>query len=182
MRTEVRMSGFGGQGIVLAGYILGKAASIFSDYSATMTQSYGPEARGGACTSNVVIEDGPISYPAVTQPNLLVLMSQEAYHTHTPLVKEGVRVLYDEDLVSQDHEAPGEWVPVPAMRIADELGRKIVANIVMLGFLAAFTELVPKDAMKQSVLTSVPPHTKELNEKAFESGYEQGLAARGQGG
>lgn len=182
MRTEVRFSGFGGQGIVLAGYILGKAASIHTKNDATLTQSYGPEARGGACTANVVVEDGPISYPAVTHPNILVLMSQESYHTHKSHAKKGVRILYEEDLVHREEELPGDWTPVPAMRVADGLGRKIVANIVMLGFLAAISDLVPKDALKQAVLSSVPAHTKELNEKAFESGYEEGQKARGKGG
>jgi len=182
MRTEIRLAGFGGQGIVLGGYILGKAASIFEMKHATMTQSYGPEARGGACTSNVVIEDERIAYPAVTHPDILVLMSQEAYHTYEANIREGVRVLYDPDLVQIEAGLPGELTPVPAMRIADELGRKIVANIVMLGFLAAATGALDPEAVKKAVLSTVPAHTRELNEKAFDRGYAEGLKARGKGG
>jgi len=182
MRTEIRLAGFGGQGIVLGGYILGKAASIFDTKSATMTQSYGPEARGGACTSNVVIEDTRIAYPSVTRPDLLVLMSQEAYHTYVSNFREGARVLYDEDLVHVEPGLPGEFIPVPAMRIAEELGRKIVANIVMLGFLTGATDRLSREAVKQAVLTTVPSHTRELNEKAFDRGYEKGLEVRGKGG
>jgi 2-oxoglutarate ferredoxin oxidoreductase subunit gamma len=182
MRTEFRLSGFGGQGIVLGGYILGKAASIHSQgMDAAMTQSYGPEARGGACTSNVVVEDGPLAYPAVTEPDILILMSQEAYTTHQKHIRAGVKVLYDEDLVMVHEDIAGERIPVPALRIAqDELGRRIVANIVMLGFLAATSEVLSVQSMKEAVLSSVPAHTKELNEKAFDRGYEEGLKAKGQ--
>lgn len=182
MRTEIRLAGFGGQGIVLGGYVLGKAASIYGEKDAAMTQSYGPEARGGACTSNVVVEDGRIAYPAVTHPDILVLMSQEAYHTYKPDIREGVRVLYDADLVQVEEGLPGEMMPVPAMRIADELGRKIVSNIVMLGFLTAATGVLTPEAVKEAVLTSVPAHTRELNEKAFDRGHEEGQKVRGKGG
>ena len=182
MRQEIRLSGFGGQGIILSGYILGKAASIFDVKSAVMTQSYGPEARGGACTSNVVIEDKTIAYPDVSHPNVLVLLSQEAYNTYKSNIREGVQVIYDEDLVKLDPGLKADLVPVPAMRLAEELGRKIVANIVVLGFLTAVTGVLAPKAVKQAVLSSVPAHTKELNEKAFDRGYEHGLKVRGKGG
>ena len=167
----MRFSGFGGQGIVLSGFIYGKAAAIFGGMEATMTQNYGPEARGGACTSDVVIEDAPVSFPEVTHPDVLVIMSRDAYNTHRKHVKRGVKLFYDQDLVQVDHVLGAELIPVPSMKIAEGLGRKIVANIVMLGALAAGSDLVPKDAVRQAVLSSVPPHTKELNEKAFEAGY-----------
>jgi 2-oxoglutarate ferredoxin oxidoreductase subunit gamma len=182
MRTEVRLAGFGGQGIVLAGYILGKAAAIYADKEATMTQSYGPEARGGACASNVVISEGPVAYPSVSRPDVLVLMSQESYHAYKGDLRPGVQVLYDPDLVKVEPGVPGTWVACPAMTLADGLGRKIVANIVMLGFLAAVTEMLPKDAMKEAILSSVPAHTREVNEKAFQTGYDHGLRAKGKGG
>jgi len=181
MRTEVRLSGFGGQGIVLSGYILGKAASLFAGKAATMTQSYGPEARGGACTSNVVIDDERVSYPAVTHPDILVLMSQEAFHTYRGGFQKGVKVLYDKDLVKLEEGLQGEHIPVPASQVADQLGKKIVANIVMLGFLAAASGVLPKEAVKEAVASSVPAHTRELNEKAFERGFEEGLKTRGKG-
>jgi 2-oxoglutarate ferredoxin oxidoreductase subunit gamma len=182
MRTEVRLAGFGGQGIVLSGYILGKAAAIYADKDATMTQSYGPEARGGACASNVVISDAKVAYPSVTKPDVLVLMSQESYHTYKGDIRAGVKILYDNDLVQVDPGMPGEWIACPAMKLAEQAGKKIVANIVMLGFLAAVTSMLPREAVKDAVLSSVPSHTKELNEKAFAAGYEHGLRAVGKGG
>jgi len=182
MRTEVRLAGFGGQGIVLAGYVLGKAAAIFGGKEATLTQSYGPEARGGACAANVVISDAKVAYPSVSRPDVLVLMSQESYHTYKGDIRAGVKILYDNDLVQVEPGMPGEWIACPAMKLAEQAGKKIVANIVMLGFLAAVTGMLPGDAVKDAVLSSVPSHTKELNEKAFAAGYEYGLRAVGKGG
>ena len=172
MRKEVRFSGFGGQGIILSGFIYGKAAAIFGGLEATMTQSYGPEARGGACTSDVVLEDGPVSYPQATHPDVLVIMSRDAYTTHRGHMKKGVKVFYDQDLVQIEKELGAEFIAVPSLKLADGLGKKIVANIVMLGALAAGSDLIAKDALKQAVLNSVPPHTKDLNDKAFETGYD----------
>jgi len=182
MRTEVRLAGFGGQGIVLAGYVLGKAAAIYGGKDATMTQSYGPEARGGACASNVVISDAKVAYPSVSKPDVLILMSQEAYHTYKADIRKGVKVLYDNDLVKVEADMPGEWIACPAMKLAEQAGKKIVANIVMLGFLAAVTGMLPRDVVRDSILSSVPAHTKELNEKAFTAGYEYGASAVGKGG
>lgn len=175
MRTEVKLSGFGGQGIILGGYIVGKAASIYSDLHAAMIQSYGPEARGGACSSEVVIEDREISYPAVEKPDIFVLMSQEAYELSKPQIEEETKVLVDEDLVKLDEGQIGHISAIPSLKFAEDLGRKIVANIVMLGFFTSVTELFTKDAMKEAVLSTVPEHTRELNEKAFEKGYDHGL-------
>lgn len=175
MRTEVKLSGFGGQGIILGGYIIGKAAAIYSDLHAAMIQSYGPEARGGACSSEVVIEDREISYPSVEKPDIFVLMSQEAYELSKPLIKEETQVLVDEDLVKLDEGQVGRISAIPTLKFAEDLGRKIVANIVMLGFFTSVTELFTKDAMKEAVLSTVPEHTRELNEKAFEKGYDHGL-------
>lgn len=171
MRKEFRFSGFGGQGIILSGYIYGKAAAIFGGLEATMTQSYGPEARGGAATSDVVIEDQVVSYPQATSPEIMVIMSRDAYNTHKKHIKKGVTVFYDQDLVQVDKGLEAVFIPVPSMKLAEGLGKKIVANIVMLGALGAGCDVVPKDALKQAVLSSVPPATKELNEKAFEAGY-----------
>lgn len=175
MRTEIKLGGFGGQGIVLGGYIVGKAASLYSDKHASMIQSYGPEARGGACSSEVVVEDQEVSYPAVVKPDVLMLMSQEAYEKFKPMITLDTHVLVDEDLVKLDEKQIGKIAAIPSLKLAEDLGRKIVANIIMLGFFTSVTELFTKDAMKEAVLTTVPEHTKELNEKAFETGYEYGL-------
>lgn len=179
MRKEVKFCGFGGQGIILSGFIYGKAAAIYGGLGATMTQSYGPEARGGACSSDVVIEDGPVSFPEVTQPDVVVVMSRDAYNTYKKHIKPGVKVLYDQDLVQVEKETGAEFIPIPSLKIAEGLGKKIVANIVMLGALAAGYDLVSKDAVKQAILSTVPPATKELNEKAFEAGFNSALQAMG---
>lgn len=173
-RTEVKLSGFGGQGIILAGFIVGQAASIFDGKNATLTQDYGPEARGGSCSAQVVISEEPASYPYITNPSVLVAMSQEAYTKNTAGLDEDVPVLIDEDLVKPEKRTKRKILAIPATRIAQELGRTAVANIVMLGFLTASTHIVPLEAMKKSVLASVPKGTEELNMKAFERGYAYG--------
>jgi 2-oxoglutarate ferredoxin oxidoreductase subunit gamma len=172
-RKEIRLTGFGGQGIILSGYIVGKAAAIYDKKQATFTQSYGPESRGGACSAQVIISDEPISYPHLIDPAILVVMSQEAYNKYAPTLKEGALLVVDEDLVKTD-ELPAEVrvLSVPATRLAEELGRKIVANIVMLGFFTAVTDLVSVEAMREAVLSSVPKGTEDLNLKAFLKGYE----------
>ena len=176
-RTEIRLTGFGGQGIILSGYIVGKAAAIHDGKQATFTQSYGPESRGGACSAQVIISDEPISYPHLTDPAILVVMSQAAYSKYAPDLREGALLIIDEDLVETD-EIAGDvrLLSVPATRLAEELGRKIVANIVMLGFFAAVTDVVSVEAMQEAVRTSVPKGTEELNLEAFQKGYEYGTA------
>ncbi|NIO69060.1 MAG: pyruvate ferredoxin oxidoreductase [Anaerolineae bacterium] len=174
-RTEIRLSGFGGQGIVKTGYIIGEAVTIHDGKNATFTQSYGPESRGGACAAQVVISDEPISYPHVIDPSILVVMSQGAYNKYVPGFRKDGLLIIDEDLAETDEAAEGlRILSIPATRLAEELGRKVVANVVMLGFLTAVTDLASVEAMKKAVLSSVPKGTEELNLKAFERGYEYG--------
>jgi 2-oxoglutarate ferredoxin oxidoreductase subunit gamma len=174
-RTEIRLTGFGGQGIILSGYIVGKAAAIHDKKQATFTQSYGPESRGGACSAQVIISDEPVSYPHLINPSILVVMSQEAYSKYAPTLRDGVLLIVDEDLVETGEVTSNvKLLSVPATRLAEELGRKIVANIVMLGFFAAVTDVVSMEALREAVRTSVPKGTEELNLKAFQKGYEYG--------
>jgi len=174
-KTQVRLAGFGGQGIVLSGMLLGKAVSLFEGDNAVMTQSYGPEARGGACSADVVASAGRVDYPKVTSPDVLVLMSEEAARTYGPDCAEGATVLVNENLVKSVPDRAGLNVhKVPATAIAEGLGRVIVANIVMLGFITAVTGIVSYDSMKQAVLDSIPPGTEELNLAAFQAGYDHG--------
>jgi len=176
-RIQVRLAGFGGQGIVLAGMILGKAITLYEGANAVMTQSYGPEARGGACSADVVISQSRINYPRVTTPDVLVLMSEEAARTYGPNTAEGALVLVNENLVKSVPERDGLRVlHVPATGIAEGLGRVIVANIVMLGFIAATAGVVSFEAMKSAVLHSIPKGTEELNLKALQAGYDHGRA------
>ena len=176
-RTEIKLAGFGGQGIVLAGFILGKALSLFDNKNAILTQSYGPEARGGACSADVVMADGEIDFPEVTVPQITVIMSQEALSTYGHnIVKKGL-MLIDEDLVKTDEMENDKKIrilSIPSTRIAEELGRKIVANIVMLGFFTAVSDIVTLEAMKKSLLNSVPKGTEQLNMSALMKGYEFG--------
>jgi 2-oxoglutarate ferredoxin oxidoreductase subunit gamma len=173
--TEIRLSGFGGQGIIKMGYIIGKAASIFDSKSATMTQSFGPEARGSACSSQVVVSEDRVLYPYVNIPHILVAMSQEAYTKfESNLEKEGF-LLIDEDLVKPGPTGTGvKMYSIPSTRIAEEMGNKIIANIVMLGFFTAVTGLVSADSVRKALPGSVPQRFLDLNLQAFEKGYEYG--------
>lgn len=175
--TEIRIAGFGGQGVILSAMIVGKAASIFEGGYATLTQNFGPEARGGASSAQVILSDTPILYPYVTQPDVLVVMSQEAYARFSPELKSEGILIVEEDLVRLSGLKSGIRVyGVPATRLAEELGRKMVLNVVMVGFFAAVTKLLDVEALRQAVADSVPPATKDLNLRAFDKGYQYGLA------
>lgn len=171
MRAELRIAGFGGQGVISAGRITGQAAVLYDGKQATFTQSYGPEARGGACAAEVVISDVPVAYPLLTTPDVAILMSQEAYEKYAQEIKPGGILIVDPDLVNHDDRQDVRLLRVPATRLAESLGRRIVANVVMLGALAAVWPAVSKEALLKAVLAAVPPHTRELNQRAFEAGY-----------
>ena len=176
--TEVRIAGFGGQGVILSAIVLGKAASIYQGAFATMTQNFGPEARGGACSAQLVLSDSPVLYPYVTRPDILVVMSQEAYMRFVPELKDGGMLIVEQDLVRVD-ELKGDIkvFSVPATRLAEELGKRMVLNSVMVGFFTAVTHLLEAEAVRKAVADSVPPAFRELNLKAFEKGFEYGNTA-----
>lgn len=175
MLTEIRIAGFGGQGVILATHILGRAAAVHENRYATMTQSYGPEARGGAASAALIVSDEPVLFPYVAHPDILVVMSQEAYTRFTPTVKEGGYLLVEEDLVRLDHTAQGLRIyGIPATRFAEELGKKMVLNVIMTGFLCAITGAVSAEAARKSVEESVPARFRELNLQAFDKGFEHG--------
>ena len=173
MRQEIRLSGFGGQGIVLAGYILGKALAIYDGREAVMTQAYGPEARGGASCANIVVSDKPIDYPIVQRPDVLVALSQEAYTKFESTTKPDAIIIIDADLVNPPDY--GRHHAIPATRLAERLGRRIVTNVVMLGFFTSVTNLVSREAMEQAIRSSVRPKTVPLNLDAFAAGYGYAL-------
>lgn len=182
-RLEIRMSGFGGQGIIRSGEIVGKAAVLYDGRYATFTQSYGPESRGGACAAQVAIADDPVelSYPHVIDPSILVVMSQGGYNKYVPDFRRDGLLIVDDSLVELDEAAEGlRILGVPATRMAEEMGRRIVANVVMLGFVAAVTDVASPKAIKQAVLDSVPKGTEELNERAFDAGFEYGQGEEGE--
>jgi len=170
-RTEIRVSGFGGQGVVLLAHIFGRACAIEAGRHATMIQSFGPEARGSACSATLAISDTEVLYPYIGRPQFLVAMSSEAYDKFHGEIAEGGTLIYEENLV---HPVPDESRPsfgVPSTRIAEKLGRTIVQNMVMLGFVTAVTRIVERDQMREAVRESVPPGTEELNLAAFDAGW-----------
>jgi 2-oxoglutarate ferredoxin oxidoreductase subunit gamma len=174
--TEIRISGFGGQGVILSAIVIGKAGCIFENGYSTMTQSFGPEARGGACSAQVILSDKPILYPYVTRPDILVTMSQEAYSLFTPQLKEDGILIIEQDLVRVENLPPGVRVyGVPATRLAEELGKRMVLNIVMVGFFAALTNVLEPEAVRRAVADSVPEAFRELNLRAFDKGFEYGM-------
>ncbi len=171
-RKELRLSGFGGQGIILSGIIIGRAVALYDGKHSVQTQSYGAEARGGACVSEVVISDEQIDYPKVIAPDILLAMSQEAFNRYARGVKEGGVILVDEDMVQDiPDELSAQVYRVPATRLAfEELGRRIVANMVMLGALVGITSVVSEQALTKTVLESVPKGTEDLNRRALALG------------
>lgn len=173
--TEIKIGGLGGQGVILAGIIVGRGASIYDGLHATLTQSFGPEARGSACSAQIVVSDEPVEYPYVTQPNILTVLSQEAYNRFAPDLAPEATLLYESELVEPVNVRPDVTCRgIPATRIAEELQRRVVLNIVMVGFFAACTDLVGVEALRSSVEDSVPEGTQALNLAAFDRGYAYG--------
>jgi 2-oxoglutarate ferredoxin oxidoreductase subunit gamma len=173
--TEIRFSGFGGQGIIRCGLIAGKALSLFDNKQATMTQSFGPEARGSACSSQLVVSDDRVLYPYISAPEILISMSQEAYDKYEPELRDDGLLLIDKDLVkAKPPRGKIKSYSIPSTRFAEELGNRITANLVMLGFFTAITRVVSPEAMKKALPGLVPGRFLELNKKAFDKGYEYG--------
>lgn len=175
-RIEIKLAGFGGQGIVLLGYIIGKGATIFDKKYATLTQVYGPEARGGATSTQIIISDQIIDYPHLIEPQIMICMSQEAFTKfHKELGKNG-KLILDKDLVKYNLKELKDYkvYEVPATKLAEKIGKKFIANIVMAGAFTFITKVVTYESMKKSILSSVPAGTEKLNEQAFNTGYEYG--------
>jgi len=179
VRVEVRFAGFGGQGIIKSGIIVAAAASLHAGRNAVQTQSYGPESRGGACKSEVVISEQEIDFPKVVEPDVLVLMSQAAYNDYARDVKPSGTVILDPDMIPREEDLKNVHVyRVPATKIAEQLGRRIVANIAMIGAFAAITGLLDEKALKESIKENIPKGTEELNFAAFEKGFEYGKSVK----
>ncbi len=170
-RTEIRLAGEGGQGMILAGIILAEAAAIYDSKQAVQTQSYGPEARGGASKSEVVIATGEIDFPEVLQADILIALSQEAYDKYAKDVKPGGNIIVDSDSVAY---APNDrLIELPVTKLAKETtGRNITANVVALGALVAVTKIVSKEAIAQAVAARAPKGTLEINQAALEAGFK----------
>lgn len=170
-RYEVRLAGTGGQGTILAGIILAEAA-IREGRTVVQTQSYGPEARGGASRSEVVISETEIDYPKVLAPHITLCMSQEACDRYGAETREGGLLILDSDHVSR--ASTTHAVRVPLTSVAREATqRAITANVVGLGLLAGLSGIVSRESLEEAVKAHAPPGTEELNLHALAAGYDE---------
>jgi 2-oxoglutarate ferredoxin oxidoreductase subunit gamma len=179
-RLEIRLAGSGGQGLVLAGIILAEAAVMFDGINAVQSQSYGPEARGGASKSEVIIAPGEIDYPKCEGVDIFLALTQEAAKKYADDIKPGGTVVVDEELVPEPPEGDFRVIRLPLVKTArEDVGKAFVANIVSLGAIVGFTDVVTEDAITQAVLRRVPKGTEELNKKALAAGFALAKAAAG---
>lgn len=179
-RYELRFSGAGGQGLITAGIILAEAAAIIENQYAVQSQSYGPEARGGASKSEVIVSDGPIDYPKATLVDACLALTQEAADKYSDTIKSGGLLLVDEDFVKDPPQGDFKVVRLPIINTAkNDLGRAIVANVVALGAMVALTGVVRRESGEEAVLRKVPAAFAELNKKAYNAGFDRVKALLG---
>ena len=170
---ELRLSGSGGQGLILGGVILGEAAAIYDGKNAIQSQSYGPEARGGASKSDVIVSNNPIDYPKATALDALLSLTQVACDKYVVDLKQGGILIVDSDLVTKMPQGNFKIFKLPITNIAkNKVGKVITANIVALGALVEVTKVVSKEALEKAVLARVPKAFLELNKTALEAGFE----------
>ena len=177
MKKEIRICGFGGQGVILSGFIFGKAASVFMKYNAVQSQSYGPEARGGAARSEVIVSDEKIGYPRPTSVDFFIAMSQEAFDTYRKDIRKDTVIVIDPDLVPK-HDIGRSVHKIHAQRIAEQLGNKILDMASVISGVIAIFDVLKHDAVREAVIDSVPKKFIELNKRAFDEGLEAGKNAR----
>jgi 2-oxoglutarate ferredoxin oxidoreductase subunit gamma len=172
-RYEIRLSGSGGQGLILAGQVLAEAAAVYDDKNATQSQSYGPEARGGASRSEVIISDEEIDYPKAMRIDFLLALTQEACNKYSGDVKPGGIVLIDSTEVTKPPQGNFKVFSLPITEIAEkEVGKKVVANLVAVGLIVGLSKIVTPIAAEEALWERVPKGTEELNLKAFRKGLE----------
>lgn len=173
-RYEIRLSGEGGQGLVLAGKILAEAAALYDGKNATQSQSYGPEARGGASRSDVIISEGEIDYPKAVNLDILLALTQESVDKYLKDLKQGGTLVVDADAVHTPPEGSFRLVKAPVVRIArEQVGKLIVANMVALGVIVGITGVVTPEAAENALTTRVPKGTQEINLSAFRLGFKE---------
>jgi 2-oxoglutarate ferredoxin oxidoreductase subunit gamma len=175
--VEIQIAGFGGQGVVLAGMTIGRALALYEGYHVSLTQSFGPEARGSACSVQLIVSRDPVLYPYLTQPDILVVLSQEAYRRFAPHLRAGGTLVIEEELVRREGVSEDAVVcRVPATRLAEELKRKMVMNMVVVGFFTAVTGgLLSLESARRAASESVPAGTETLNLAALERGHAYGV-------
>ncbi len=172
MKTEIRIAGTGGMGVVLAGVILGHAAAVYGGLEAVQSQSYGSEARGTAAKSEVIVSDQPIKYPKVRESDYFIVMSQKALDMYLSGAKKNSVIIVDPDLVSTKNIKGFDIVEVPAMKIADELGLRLVSNMVMLGALVKLSGLFPLETLEKAVADMISAKAIDIDLKAIRAGAD----------
>lgn len=170
-RQEIRLHGMGGQGIITAGHLIGEAVSLHERREAVMTEDYSPYVTGGWSRADLVISDEPIDYPLVSKPDILIAMSQDGLDDNWKTTNQDGTIIVESGFVNTEAVKDRELFAVPALSMAEELGKKVVANIVILGFLTAKTKVVGREAMEATILNRYPKAA-ELNRKAFTRGFE----------
>jgi len=170
-RYEIRLSGSGGQGIIMAAIVLAEAAGVYDEKYVCQSQSYGPEARGGTSKAEVIISNQIIDYPKTIEPDLLLTMNQEACNTYFPDLKAEGLLVVDSTLV---HQIPTNRVAaIPFTRIArKEIGKEMVANMVALGAVGVLSQNISLKSLEQALMARVPEGTEEINRKALHAGIE----------
>jgi 2-oxoglutarate ferredoxin oxidoreductase subunit gamma len=172
-RIEILVGGVGGQGVILAGILLGAAATLFDGKKAVQTQAYSSEQRGGMARAEVIISDEPVTDPQVRRPDVLMALAQDAINRHLKKIKPGGLLVMDSDLVQEVEKGNFEVLSIPATSIADkEMGSVVVANLILLGGLLKKTAVLSVGAMEKAIAANVPPKAKEINLKAFRRGLE----------
>ncbi len=177
LHYELRFSGSGGQGLMLLGDVMAQAAGCLEGKQILLTKSYGPEARGGACRSEMIVSESPISYPAVSHPDLMLAMSQKALNDYKGDLSENSLLIVDEDFVTSIPNELNNVKRIPLTRLAEEAtGKAIAANVVALGAISYFCDCVREESVLEAVRERFAPKFRESNDKAFEAGYNAAKA------
>ena len=176
-KTRLIFSGSGGQGVITAGIILAETAVLHEGLNAVQSQSYGAEARGGATRSDIIISAAPIYFPKIVQPNVLICLTQTAYTKYVPSLRPGGLLITDSRWVHIEKTVDARRYELPLTdTVSEKIGNPVVLNICMLGAVVRLTEVVTAEAVKEVIRERVPKNFIELNETAFDAGFE--LAAR----
>ncbi len=177
-RTRIVFSGSGGQGVITAAIVLAEAAVIHEGMNATQSQSYGAAARGGSTRSDIIISDHEIDFPLVNQPNILVCLTQDAYNTYAPIIRPGGTLITDTRFVSITRKVDAKQIELPVYEnVMEKIGKPIVFNVAVLGALLGINPLLKKESVMSVIAGRVPKDFLELNNNAFEVGYEIGSQA-----
>ena len=178
-RCRMVFSGSGGQGVITAAIILAEAAVLYENLIAVQTQSYGPEARGGATRSDVIISESEINYPKVLQPNVLVCLTQQAYSKFNPVIRPGGLLITDNHFVSLERKVDALQKELPMYKtVMDTIGNPIVFNICMLGAVIGLTDLVGPQSIMKVLESHIPPDFLKINQQALDLGVELGVKSK----